>query len=369
MNLFRVALLVVLSISVSISAFAQENCQQTLDLANTEFESGRFYGLPSLLKGCLEAGFTNEQRFRAYYLLAQAYLVLDDPIGAETSYLNLLKVNPEFKPNEKDDPIDIVYLSRKFTSRPRFTPHYRIGANVTFPGVIEGVSTSASQVNISRTLRVGVQIGMGLDWNIDDNWSLCTGIAYATKSFGVTTSNIATSDVSTVVDKSNWVDIPLYLKYSYDSGKIRPFGYVGLVANLMVSSSASLVFNDNSSVNAQTRIAQGPDIDLGFKRNFFNRSLVFGGGVKYKIGRNFLYADARYMVGMNNITIADKNFYNSDGTLATTLTQYQYVNDFLRLDNLSISFGYIRPLYDPRKLKNGSGKRFLTGLFKSKNKK
>lgn len=347
---------------------AQENCQQTLDLANGEFEAGRFYGLPSLLKSCLESGFTKEQRFRAYYILAQAYLVLDDPIGAETSYLNLLKEDPEFKPNEKDDPIDIVYLSRKFTSRPRFTPHYHLGANVTFPGIIQGISTSASNVSMANTLRVGIQAGVGIDWNINDNWSLCSGISFSTKSFGVTTTNIAKADVSTLIDRSSWLDIPIYLKYSYDSGKIRPFGYVGLAANLLVSSSASLIFNDNSTISAQTRIAQGPDIDLSFKRNFFNRSLVFGGGVKYKIGKNFLYADARYMVGLNNITIPDKNFYNSDGTLSTTLTQYQYVSDFLRLDNLSISFGYIRPLYDPRKLKKVSGKNLFRNLFKSKKK-
>ncbi|NOS94476.1 MAG: PorT family protein [Cyclobacteriaceae bacterium] len=368
MALKRIALLILTTFYLQVSQ-AQENCQQVLDMANGEFEAGRFYGLPSMLKGCLESGFTKEQRFRAYYILAQAYLVLEDPIGAENSYLSLLKEDPEFKPNEKDDPIDIVYLSKKFTSRPRFTPHYRIGANVTFPGVIQGVSTSASpSIVMANTLRVGLQAGVGLDWNIDDNWSVCTGISYAVKSFGVTTSNIARSDVSTLIDRSSWLDIPIYLKYSYDSGKIRPFGYIGFAANLLVSSSASLVFNDNSSVSAQTRIAQGPDIDLGFKRNFFNRSIVFGGGVKYKIGKNFLYADARYMVGINNITIPDKNYYNSDGTLATTLTQYQYVSDFLRLDNLSISFGYIRPLYDPRKLKKGTGKNFFRGMFKSKKK-
>lgn len=363
MALKRIALLILTTLYLQVSQ-AQENCQQVLDMANGEFEAGRFYGLPSMLKECLESGFTKEQRFRAYYILAQAYLVLDDPIGAENSYLSMLKVDPEFKPNEKDDPIDIVYLSRKFTSRPRFTPHYELGVNVTFPGVVQGVSTSAStSISIANTLRVGGQAGMGIDWNIDDNWSVCTGISYSVKSFGVTTTNIAKSDVRTLIDRSNWLDIPIYIKYSYDSGKIRPFGYVGFASNLLVSSSASLTFNDNSSVSAQTRITQGPDVDLGFKRNFFNKSIVFGGGIKYKLGKNFVYADARYMIGLNNITIPGKNFYNVDGTLATTLTQYQYVSDFLRIDNLSISFGYIRPLYDPRKIKKISGKNFLRRIF------
>ncbi len=349
----------------STKVFAQDTCEQTLNQATAEFEAGRFYGLPSLLKNCLESGFTKEQRFRAYYILTQAYLVLDDPIGAETSYLKLLTVDPEFRPNTKNDPIDLYYLSKSFTTRPRFTPHYRIGVNVSFPNTIHSLSTSPINVSVSRTIRVGFQVGMGLDWNINDRWSICSGIGYSTKSFSTITTGVAQTDNGTVIDKTSWLDIPLYIKYSVDSGRLRPFGYVGIAANLLVESSlSSLGFNDNSQ--GSTRIAQGPDVDITFKRNFFNRSLVFGGGAKYKVGKNFIYADVRYMLGLTNLTIPEKNYYNSDGSLATTVSQYQYVSDFFRLDNLSISIGYIRPLYDPRKIKKFSSKGMFRNLFKSK---
>ncbi len=347
------------------------NCEQTLSQASAEFEAGRFYGLPALLNGCLESGFTSEQRFRAYYVLAQTYLILDDPIAAEDSYLKLLRIDPEFKPNVKTDPIDIVYLSRKFTSRPRFTPHARIGANVSFPRSIYNISTYSSVVNSSQALRVGFQIGAGLDFNINDRWSICAESNFSTKSLAANFAEIAKDDNLAIVDKSNWIDIPLYVKYSYDSGRWRPFAYAGAALNLLVSSLASVTFNDNSvtATSTSTKIAQGPDIDLGYKRSFINRSLLLGGGVKYKIGKNFVYADARYMVGLNNITDPTKNYYNSDGTLATTSTQYQYVNDFFRLDNLSISFGYISPLYNPRKVKKASTHSFFRNLFKPKGEK
>ena len=360
---------VLLCSSLTSYVFSQVGCEQTLNQATAEFDAGRFYSLPALLKNCLEKGFTKEQQFRAYYILVQAYLILDDPIAAEDSYLKLLRVDPEFKPNEQKDPIDLVYLSRKFTSRPRFTPHFRLGANVSFPHTISEVSTFSSNASYSLTPRVGFHFGAGIDWNINDRWSICTGGNFAFKSFSLTVSNIAKHDDLTFVDKSTWFDIPFYLKYSYDSGRVRPFFYAGFALNLLLSSSAALIFHDNSPSQGNTKIAQGPDLDIGNRRNFLNRSLLFGGGIKYKIGKNFIYADARYLIGLNNLTIPDKNYYNSDGILSTTLTQYQYVNDFFRLDNLSLTIGYIRPLYNPRKIKKVNSKGIFRNLFKPKGKK
>jgi len=92
--------------------------------------------------------------------------------------------------------------------------------------------------------------------------------------------------------------------------------------------------------------------------------LVFGGGVKYKIGRDFVYADLRYMAGLSNFTKPDKNYYANDGTFDPAITNYQYVSDFFRMDNLSLSFGYIHPIYDPRK----KTKPKLSNLFNKRTK-
>jgi Outer membrane protein beta-barrel domain len=356
----------------SVQAFSQEenaSCEQTLNQASAEFDAGRFFGLATMLNECLNNGFTKSQRFRAYYILTQSYLVLDDPTAAEESYLKLLSIDPEFKPNEANDPIDLVYLSRKFTSRPRFTPHVHIGANGSFPRSIYNISTYSTEVSSSNTLKVGYQLGVGIDFNINDKWSIGTELNYSNKSFNTTTSGIASDDISIIIDRSNWLDIPLYVKFSDDSGKWRPFGYAGFAVNLFVASSVTAVFDDNKN-SGGTKIAQGPDLDLGNKRNFFNRSLLVGGGMKYKIGKNFFFVDARYMFGLNNITNPNTNYYNSDGlTLATSIVDYQYVSDFFRLDNLSLSVGYIYPLYNPRKIKSLDTKSFFKNLFKPKRKK
>src|SRR5690348_8801996 len=106
---------------VSFGALGQgQECEQTLNRATAEFDAGRFYALPSLLKPCLDNGFSKEQKVRAYLLLTQSYLVLNDPIAAENSYLQLLKADPEFVANPVRDPVDVYYLSKKFTTTPLF---------------------------------------------------------------------------------------------------------------------------------------------------------------------------------------------------------------------------------------------------------
>ena len=115
-------------------------CEQSLNQASDEFNAGHFSGIPALLKPCLEGNsFTNEQLVRAYLLLCQSYLINDDPISAEDSYLKLLKADPEYVATNEKDPVDVVYLSKKFTTTPIFTPHFKIGPNFSTQSLIHEI--------------------------------------------------------------------------------------------------------------------------------------------------------------------------------------------------------------------------------------
>jgi Outer membrane protein beta-barrel domain len=347
-------------------AIAQDkDCEQILIQADDEFKAGRFYGIPSMLKACLDRGFTNEQKVRAYLILTQAYLILDDPIAADDSYLKLLNADPEYVANPARDPIDVYYLSRKFTSTPVFTPHIRIGLNTSRPRVIQEITTSGTPLDRKEIFKMGFQMGVGFDWNINNNWSLCAEGNFSSKAFKRETRGYARNDNQEMQERHTGFDIPLYVKYSDDSGKIRPFGYAGFAISMLTSSNISLQFNNTTpSSNTEVGVKQtsGPDEKVLFKRNFLNHSLVFGGGAKYKIGRDFVYADLRYMAGLSNFTKSEKNYYTENGAFDPSITSYQFVSDFFRLDNLSLSFGYIHPIYNPRK----KTKPRLGNLFKKK---
>src|SRR5690606_23139680 len=106
-----------LFLCVGVYGQSSDDCEIILNQAAEEVSAGHFLGVDSLLADCLKGGFTREQRQRAYLLLTQVYLLLDNPEKAEESYLELLRANPEFVTDPSRDPIDVVYLSKKFTSR------------------------------------------------------------------------------------------------------------------------------------------------------------------------------------------------------------------------------------------------------------
>jgi len=353
----------------SINSLSQTTeCEQVLNQANAEYEAGRFSTLPALLKPCLDNGFSNEQKVRAYLLLTQIYLTLDDPIAAENSYLQLLKANPEFVANPARDPIDVYYLSKKFTTTPKFTPNFFVGGNTSFQRVIHTVNTSPDMTLVAtkKPMKAGYQVGGNFDWNVTDRWSVALGLDYSFKSIStIYTDANAQTRRGEDIEKQNWIDIPLYIKYADDSGRFRPFGYLGIAANFLLDAklSTSEVFYNPSDPAAQ-EVSQGADQPINYNRKFFNGSLVVGAGFKYKIGKNFLFVDARYMAGINNIA---KNIYlNSSGQINPLVTSSQYTSNLYRIDNLSLSVGFIKPLYDPRKRKPITGLLQKIGFKKAK---
>ena len=367
-------------ISLTYSALAQSDseCEQTLTNAQNEFDAGHFYGLPAILKDCLSK-FSTEQSVRAYILLAQSYLLIDDPSAAEDSYLKLLKADPEYVADVAKDPIDIFYLSKKFSTTPVFTPHFRAGVNTSIYRLIHEINPASESINEQHTLKVGFQFGGGLDWNINENLSVCSEVTYARKSFKIDYTGIFKQDNLTYIEKQNWFDIPLYLKYSKSVGKIRPFGYTGFSLNILLAPTAELIYTNKTSPTTEGQspsqvITSGKDVKLGYKRDKINGSFVMGGGIRYKVGKNFVFADARYMFGLTNLTNTKTNYYESETissnsiTQSETSTKYSFIGDYFRLDNLSISIGYVIPIYHPSKVKNMRTGKTLRAVAKEKKK-
>jgi hypothetical protein len=343
------------------------DCDQTLSHAESEFTAGHFYAIPSLLQKCLNDGLSRDQSIRAYLLLCQVYLIIDDPIAAEDSYLKLLSADPEYVTDERKDPIDVVYLSKKFTATPIFTPHFRIGLNSSIYRSIYSMSTNPYPVDTQNFLRINVQGGAGLDWNINDNVSVGIEGNFGTRAFRREINGLAGNNLQTHLSSQLWADVPLYLKYSASQGAIRPFGYAGIALNFLISSKSTFTYKDVKPDLSQI-LAEGPSESVTYQSNRLNHSFVIGGGIKYKVGKDFIYADLRYMGSLSNLTNVDKLYYGDPASapangvgnpnlfMASNVTKYVYVADLFRLDNVSLSFGFIHPIYDPRRIKKARTK-------------
>ena len=350
------------------------DCEQTIARATEEFNAGHFYNVPSLLNDCLSS-FNRDQRQRAFLLLTQTYLFLDDPIGAQRSFLEILSANPEFVADQQLHPIDVVYLSKKFTATPKFSWLVGAGSNVSPVRVILERKTTVNEKK-SYILKPGYHVGVGGEYSYNDNIKVRIEASFLQTSYKVQIDSIFKGDSRTFTERQTWVNIPLYVGYSDNIGKYRPYGYAGY--------SISNLFNDKASMTLQKVQQKGeeaesievssPDFDFLSRRNRINQSVIFGGGIKYKIGLDFVFLDVRYSAGLKNVVHPDYIYANPtyDPTLnpwvesSTPVTGYGHADDYMRLDNLSFTIGFLRPLYKPRELKRARTKSVLRKMKQGK---
>ena len=359
----RTATLLLLLFCACRSLAQNDDCGLTLDRAVDEFNNGHFYSIASVLDPCLKQ-FTKEQSQRAYLLLTQTYLLLDDPIGAKQSYLSLLKANPEFLTDTAIHPIDVIYLSKKFTATSIFSWFGKIGSNITIPRVIHDLNGfGETTVSEKYKVKVGYQASVGGDLNLTDKFNLRGEVAYTLVSFRQVSERYWEQDTKVLQETQNWVSIPLTFVYNDHLGKYRPYGYLGYAYHLMLADKALITLENNRPSNEGSRREDtrevSPSFDVMYKRNRFNQSVLVGGGLKIKVGLDFIFVDLRYNIGLKNIT-SSKGLYGDNREPSTSpelistydpTMRYVEVGDYLRLDNLSISFGFLRPLYKPRELK------------------
>lgn len=357
------------------SAFAQsDDCELTISRAVDEYNAGHFYAIPSVLEPCLNQ-FSNEQRQRAYLLLTQTYLLMDDPIGAKQSYLSVLRANPEFLPDTAVHTIDVIYLSKKFTATSIFSWFTKAGTNVSQVRVIHDLSTIGETTATEKyDYRFGYQAAVGGDLAITEKINARAELGFLQTTYKHTAKNFFLFDSKQFIDRQSWIALPLSVVYSDHLGKYRPYGYAGYSFQYLLADRGDITVTNNrpagSSNEGLTGIEErentpeeSPQISMLYKRNRMNQAIFAGGGMKIKIGLDYIFFDVRYSMGLRNV-VSEKNTY-ADYSESTNeylyspehissmdpSTRYMHVDDYFRLDNMSFSVGFLRPLYKPRELK------------------
>ena len=373
MNVWKTIVGLIVTSALSVNLLAQGTCEEQLNAAAAEFEAGRFYSIPAMLKPCIDKGFSNEQRQRAYLLLTQTYLLLQDPIAAEDSYLKVLRSNPEYETNPEVDPIDIVYLSKKFTAAPIFSIYGRAGANTSVARVISSIHTNESSSVTSKdkySFRPGFQAGVGVNWHVIDRFSLTAELNLLNASYRRTRTNVFGKDNLESTDQRNSLVIPLMIKYTHkNSSNLKPYGYVGYSLELLLSDKLKVISQnrdenpDDEIGNVSTETYESPNRNYNDIRTRLNRSFLLGGGVQLKRGLNYWFVDLRYSFGLTNI-VKKESVFNTE-----EIYRSGYVDDFLRLDNLSFSVGFMYPLYKPREVRKARTKGILKKIKKGSNEK
>ncbi|MEO9851470.1 MAG: porin family protein [Reichenbachiella sp.] len=349
----------------------QLNCTQKLNQAEDMFDAGNLSGIPKLLnsdKGrCFnKGGFSKEEKIRAYRLMALVHLFNDNGPEAEEAVIDLLNADPEH-PLSPDDPIELKYLFDKYRSEPIFRIGGKVGVNQTFVKSIGEFGSYSNEGEVSKEFKAGLgfQAELTFEYTIVDNLEVLAGFGFAVSKYDLSYNNVtslgdvypdAISFAVSLTETQNQAKVPLIARYGYPMGNTIPYATLGLSLDYLLNSTIS-----GSRLGTSTR--QLPSLSLldDNMRKKVNWSYFAGLGVKFKNKTDFILVEARYNMGGSN-TVRSRYRYNNE----KLLFDMAHVDDDKILNNLSLSFGYIKSIYKPKKY---SGKKLekLSGK-KKKNK-
>jgi len=150
--------------------------------------------------------------------------------------------------------------------------------------------------------KTGIMIGGFLNVPFGKMFALQPELAFTMK------GGSGTIQGTNVTLTSNYIELPVLLKFYIPlEGKqtIRPSLYAGPAIGLNVAAS------ETDQANGQT-----DNIDLNSKTKSIEFSLVFGGGVGFRLGTGILDLSLRYTVGLTTLDNSGQNLTVTTGTFA-----------------------------------------------------
>lgn len=332
-------------------SIAQQPCAFTLAEAQDMYDAGLIEQIPEKLTSCLKSGFSRDEKLQAYKLIILAYL-FDDNIEQADSYMNrFLQEFPSYQP-VATDPNEFIQLKETYDTDPIFTLGPVVGVNfannfVTEPYSSDGyISESASYTSGNPGFLAGAQGNL----KISSRLNLCTevyfyhsSVDYYKEQFGWTAADIGFRKTE-FYEQQNRMDIPVSLTYDFYSGNFVPYIRLGAKPGFLLGANADIV--NTSEINGEQvgRSHEANYIKIGPQRNFLNMWAFAGGGVKYRLGPGFVFADLRLNYNLFNQTNERQRHSNDD-------TEYIsiYTSDDFRMHDLAFSVGYLISFYNPKK--------------------
>lgn len=346
MRRLAVAALILMSVGPFVAGAQQKltTCAQTLRLARSVYENGRLHELPNLMGDCFsKTEWTTQERVDAYKLLTLAYIYLEEPEKADEMMLNILKTDPEFKPNDNIDPAEFVALWRTFRTEPVYRLGVKVGGNATQPNVHAYTALNEGKENYEYSY--GFQGGVSMEIGIfNDLLTLNPELYFQSKSFKVNNTFFEDGQTTTGKVSLKSLSLPVSVQYPLSIGKKKvdtkwiPYVGAGIATDFLLG----VVTDLETDVHGQSRVITSSDEKVQYKK--FNFAPILSAGVKGKVKKAEIVAEIRYNFGAS--TIFDKQkLYDSQPEVFGN----KFVHGPFSLNTLSVSFGYLLNKYIPRK--------------------
>jgi opacity protein-like surface antigen len=364
-------LIVAIGLFFMIDIHAQDLCTRNLEEAQESFDQGRFIEVDTLLRKCIESGFTKQERIEALELLALSKLYQDEMDNADSIYLQLLMIDPEHTVNPLIDPPDLIFLHQSFRTEPIFSWSVAAGITYSFPSVIHDDFIYPETVNQHNDHlpnpmepikdykgRVGFLFGANVDFVVYRNLFVGLGLSYTRTGFKYNTKYLrdlysllndeALYYESTFKQNLDWVSIPVSLKYQFQKIKFKPYVLGGFSYNGLIRSRRNDLIREKIAGEPETKLEQGSWNDINTK-NRNNISLNIGAGLMYKTnGIDYIVFEIRYSKFIKNIPNHSTRYGDIDSQ--TNIILYGVALDDYSLSSFDLTVKFLRPFYRPKKI-------------------
>jgi len=374
-NLYLLQFFCVLAIALLAPRFSWAQTSDCLRNAQQKFNIGHLNEIPTELEECLakknlKTNFSiKEEEIQAFKLLTLVYIYLDDQRNANKSILRLLKSDPEHEPLP-EDPAEFVYLYHKYSSKPIIALSVKLGGNAalisdqeTFSAGIEASSTT------SYTPSFALSPGIGFEYRFFNNFELGVEVRLAAKSFrydgSVATTGLPGGNYTNLqfIEQHRYLDFPVFLKYSFGDKDYVPYAYAGYALNMLIGAEQTeIVRKVIGGKEGQSSDGSGRDLMASGseQRETMNFSVLFGGGVKYKVARiHYILLDVRYELGLTNVVNVDNRYLEDPNTPNLFKQRFLYVDNDFKVSNIAVTFGFAYSIYKTKNLTGEKKKGFL----------
>ncbi|MEO6167791.1 MAG: outer membrane beta-barrel protein [Chitinophagales bacterium] len=308
-------------------AMAQtDTCIANLKNAGTYYDDGNYDPaitlLTATLKGC---PLSKSDQLQAGKLLILCYLSIDNLEAADNAAAEIMKVDPNFKPDKfKDDP-RLSSLFINFSPVSTWSVGISGGANVPIIDVLKTYSVVHADDATglaSYESKTGYQFGIEIERRAFKNLWAELEVQFRNTGYTHTLDSVQKSTIH-YSENITYFDFPLSLKYYFLSGSLSPYLQAGVDFSF-VSRALGTTTRDNEK-------------DLVDRTSLRNASMVgyFGvAGVRYTVKEFGIFANVRYTYFPDLV--------NEEGTRYAdeiNLYKYYYIDDDFRMDNLQFNIG------------------------------
>lgn len=352
----RRILLFCLLFYLPLTMFAQQECAFILEEAQDMFDAGLIESIPDKLSQCLEKGFTKEEKLQAYKLIILSFIYDDNIAEADATMLRFLNDFPDYIP-VATDPREFTALMESYDTDPVLMIGGSLGANFSFPLVMGSpVGTYNYRVVQGRYVPGGAGFhgAFRVERNISHRLDLQAELAYVLSRYDfyldyepeiVTfTGEITDFSIIDYYETVNMLKVPVTVRYRFSERTIQPYGIIGASPSILLTATGEghRAYNNTGDIRYDPVVVAGENI-LSMRR-MVNIWGHLGAGLTLALGPGDFFLEAIYSVNVLNQERPGSSRFNDK-----LVFESFYVSDNLLINTLSISAGYMFPIYHPKK--------------------